>query len=119
MHRVGYQSALTPYAVPDKKQGSAAFEIIGKKFGVKKDIIKLLPKELKAKKMLASAHTKYAYVIHDKNYVADMKKINAYFNKLAGFYLHGRWGKWNYKNMDLCIKDSLDLAKEIKGKYAD
>lgn len=119
MHRVGYQSALTPYAVPDNKQGSGAFEIIGKKFTVKPDIIKLLPKELKAKKILASAHTKYAYVVHDKNYEPNMKKINTYFDKVANFYLLGRWGRWNYKNMDLCIKDSLDLAQNIKEKYAD
>ena len=119
MHRVGYQSALTPYAVPNNKQGSAAFEIIGNKFTVKPDIIKLLPKELKAKKVLASAHTKYAYVIHDKNYDLDMKKINAYFNKVTNFYLLGRWGRWNYKNMDLCIKDSLELARNINKDYVN
>ena len=31
---------------------------------------------------------------------------------LISFKLLGRWGTWNYKNMDLCIKDAMELAEE-------
>jgi UDP-galactopyranose mutase len=30
------------------------------------------------------------------------------------FKLLGRWGTWNYKNMDLCILDAIELANQLE-----
>lgn len=113
-HRVGYQSALTPYAVPNKN-GSGALEIIGPKFNVDKGIINntVIPKELNAKSMLDYEFTEYAYVIHDLNYRKNTNTIKEYFNGKNGFYLLGRWATWNYNNMDMCMLDAFRLAERL------
>lgn len=112
-HRIGYQSAITPNATPHKDKGLGAFEIIGKPFEIngldkRTDI---LPEELGYEKTLDFERTKYAYVIFDLNYRKNMEKINAYFGTLPGFELLGRWGRWNYNNMDMCVYDAMELVK--------
>lgn len=119
VHRVGYQSALTPFAVPSGAAGSGALEIIGPQFVPKQNVLKKLPKELKAKKMLDWQFTQYAYVIHDKNYSKNTGIVKKYFASKSDFFLLGRWGLWNYRNMDLCMKDAFDLAQKITDKYAN
>lgn len=116
-HRVGYQSALTPYACPVKNRGCGALEIIGPKFDIDSNFANqsnILPKELGFEKVLDSEFTEYAYVIHDLNYRKNIESIKAYFKDVPGFKLLGRWGTWNYKNMDLCMLDAMDLVKEYK-----
>ena len=114
-HRVGYQSALTPHANLKPGLGAGALEIIGDRFDVEGLELQqnILPEELKYTKSLDSEFTKYAYVIHDMNYRTNVTAIKEYFDTVDGFDLLGRWGTWNYKNMDLCILDSMKLAKEI------
>lgn len=115
-HRVGYQSALTPNACPNENEGCGALEIIGKQFEVSKDFASnpgILPEELGFKRVIDSEFTKYAYVIHDKNYRKNVDAIKEYFEKEDGFELLGRWGTWNYKNMDLCMLDAMELVKRI------
>ncbi len=115
-HRVGYQSTLTPNACPSHEMGCAALEIIGKKFAVQESLASepgILPDELGFHRVIDSEFTKYAYVIHDKNYQNNVSAIKEYFEKTAGFELLGRWGTWNYKNMDLCMLDAMKLAEEI------
>ena len=58
--------------------------------------------------------TEYAYVIHDKDYRKNVTEIRNYFNEDDSFSLLGRWGTWNYKNMDLCMLDAMNLIKELK-----
>lgn len=114
-HRVGYQSALTPYATPFG--GSGALEIIGPQFGFDDNIIhKAIPKELHAEKLIDYEFTKYAYVIHDQNYRKNVTAIRSYFESVNGFSLLGRWGLWNYNNMDLCMLDAMKLASKIMGE---
>ena len=118
-HRVGYQSTLTPNATPDKGKGLAAFEIIGSEFSVTDDFAKradILPKELGFNRVIDHEFTKYAYVIHDTNYRKNTEAIRAYFSKDSSFKLLGRWGTWNYKNMDLCMLDAMELVKNIEEK---
>lgn len=115
-HRVGYQSTLTPNACPSKNAGCAALEIIGDQFEVRGDFVSqngILPKELGFKRVIDSEFTKYAYVIHDKEYRKNTDAVKAYFAKEKGFELLGRWGTWNYKNMDLCMLDAMNLVEEI------
>lgn len=116
-HRVGYQSTLTPYGCPVEGRSCGALEIIGRRLEnpltltERKDI---LPEELGFDKALDCEFTEYAYVIHDKNYRRNVAKIMDYFSEDDSFYLLGRWGTWNYKNMDLCMLDAMNLIKELK-----
>ena len=73
----------------------------------------VLPQELGFEEILDSEFTKYAYVIHDLNYRKNLKVIKDYFADTNGFDLLGRWATWNYKNMDLCMLDAMNLAKEM------
>lgn len=115
-HRVGYQSMLTPYACPDNSRGCAALEIIGPEFAVTSSFAEqegILPDELGFNRVLDSEFTEYAYVIYDLNYRKNLNMIFNFFEKDNSFKLLGRWGTWNYKNMDLCMRDAMDLVKEI------
>ncbi|PJQ28653.1 NAD(P)/FAD-dependent oxidoreductase [Campylobacter jejuni] len=68
------------------------------------------------KKPLDYNITEHAYVFFDLNYRQAKEKTIAYLDSL-GLISHGRFGEWEYYNMDVCIKRSIDLAKSIKGKY--
>lgn len=111
-HRVGYQSALTPYAHPNPECGCGALEVIGSKFDITQDT-HFLPEELGFTSVLDSEFTEYAYVIHDCNYRKNVNTIFDYFNTRSNFHLLGRWGTWNYKNMDLCMLDAMILVNRI------
>ena len=116
-HRVGYQSTLTPNACPNQEtMGCGALEIIGDKFEISNKLLEnecALPNELGFKKILDSEFTEYAYVIHDLNYRKNREVIFSYFNQEKDFDLLGRWGTWNYKNMDLCMKDAFNLVEKF------
>ncbi|XAK33082.1 NAD(P)-binding protein [Campylobacter coli] len=68
------------------------------------------------KKPLDYNVTEHAYVFFDLNYAKAKTGAISYLNSL-GIYAHGRFGEWEYYNMDVCIKRSIDLAKNIKEKY--
>ena len=114
-HRVGYQSALTPHANPHPGMGAGALEIIGSRFPVEGLDRQegILPGELHYRKTLDSQFTEYAYVIHDLDYRRNVESIKGYFDTVRGFSLLGRWGTWNYKNMDLCIWDAMELVNHM------
>lgn len=116
-HRIGYQSTLTPFACPNQSVfGCGALEIIGNPIENvdKLPDMNVLPKELGFNEVLDYEFTKYAYVIHDLNYRKNLNIIFGYFDdNVKGFYLLGRWGRWNYKNMDLCMNDAIELADFI------
>lgn len=52
----------------------------------------------------------YAYVIYDLKHRQNMDLIKAYFKK-QGVYLNGRFGSFEYLNMDAIIQQSKDLAE--------
>lgn len=113
-HRVGYQSTLTPNACPVPGRGCGALEIIGPQFAVSQELAAapdILPEELGFTRVLDSEFTEYAYVIHDLNYRKNVDTIKSYFESSRTFDLLGRWGTWNYKNMDLCMLDAMELVK--------
>ncbi|EAI7715429.1 nucleotidyl-sugar pyranose mutase [Campylobacter coli] len=68
------------------------------------------------KKPLDYNVTEHAYVFFDLNYIKAKTGAISYLDSL-GIYSHGRFGEWEYYNMDVCIKRSIDLAKNIKEKY--
>ena len=57
--------------------------------------------------------TEHAYPLFDLNYVKSRKVAIDYLKSL-GIISHGRFGEWEYYNMDVCIKKFIDLAKNKK-----
>ncbi len=115
-HRVGYQSALTPFASPEPGTGCGALEIIGERFDVSKGFAEtpgILPYELGFRRVIDSEFTEYAYVIHDKSYRKNIDGITEFFDTDRSFRILGRWGTWNYKNMDMCMLDAMELVREM------
>jgi len=60
-------------------------------------------------KPLSYHSSEHAYVIYDENYASSKKIILDY---LCGIGLHtlGRFGEWEYFNMDLCIKSAIEVV---------
>ena len=52
-------------------------------------------------------------MIHDMNIRKNLACIHEYFGGLAGFELLGRWGRWNYNNMDMCVWDAMRLIETM------
>lgn len=50
----------------------------------------------------------YAYVVYDKNYSTSKKIIKNYLEEI-GIETLGRFGEWDYYNMDICIEKALEL----------
>ncbi|MCQ2739241.1 MAG: FAD-dependent oxidoreductase [bacterium] len=57
----------------------------------------------------------YAYVIYDLNHKENMKIIKNYFDN-QDVYLNGRFGSFEYLNMDSIIRQSKNLAKSLIAK---
>jgi protoporphyrinogen oxidase len=55
---------------------------------------------------------KYAYVVHDKEHRKNVGIIRSYFEEL-GVSLHGRFGEFEYINMDEVVGRSIALAKKL------
>lgn len=55
----------------------------------------------------------HAYVVYDQNHYRSTQLIKSYL-QFVGLETLGRFGEWEYYNMDICIKKSFDLADKIK-----
>ncbi|EDP6004510.1 NAD(P)-binding protein [Campylobacter jejuni] len=77
-----------------------------------KEEIKKLPY---LKNIVGHNITEHAYILFDLNYKESKEKAIKYLDSL-GIISHGRFGEWEYYNMDVCIKRSIDLATKIKKK---
>lgn len=58
----------------------------------------------------------HAYVVFDDNYERSTSKVKSYLGDIGLFTL-GRFGEWQYYNMDVCIKSSITLSKMIKNNF--
>jgi protoporphyrinogen oxidase len=63
-------------------------------------------------KPLAYHSSDHAYVVFNQNYTNNRETIFKYLNEI-GLYTLGRFGEWEYYNMDICIKKSIDLFSII------
>lgn len=54
----------------------------------------------------------YAYVIYDLQHKENMKAIREYFNR-QGVYLNGRFGNFEYWNMDAVVAESKKMVEKI------
>ena len=57
----------------------------------------------------------YAYVIYDLNHTSNMEYIRKYYAK-EGIILNGRFGNFEYWNMDRILRESLELKNRIVEK---
>lgn len=55
----------------------------------------------------------HAYVVFDNNYKKSRDMIFNYLDSI-GLYTLGRFGEWEYYNMDVCIKSAIQLANKIE-----
>jgi protoporphyrinogen oxidase len=55
----------------------------------------------------------YAYVVYDKNYNSATKNIKEYLSSI-GLHTIGRFGEWEYYNMDICMESAMKLVKLIE-----
>ncbi|MDB5121065.1 MAG: nucleotidyl-sugar pyranose mutase [Sphingobacteriales bacterium] len=60
----------------------------------------------------------HAYVVFDENYYKSMIILKRYLKEI-GIYSLGRFGEWEYYNMDVCIKKSIELAKALTNNCTD
>lgn len=58
----------------------------------------------------------HAYVVFDENYDSATTEIKEYL-KAIDVYTLGRFGEWQYYNMDVCIKSSLEMSKVIRERF--
>ena len=56
---------------------------------------------------------KHAYVIYDRHHRKNMKTLREFCEGKLGMILHGRFGEFDYINMDAVIERSMNRAKEI------
>ncbi len=64
------------------------------------------------KKPLFEYINKFAYPIAVLNHSKAIKKIHEYFRP-KNLYGVGRWGQWQYLNMDVCMWQAMQLLKKI------
>lgn len=57
-------------------------------------------------------HQEYAYVIYDLNHRRNMECIRKFYQD-NGIVLHGRFGNFEYWNMDRILRESFELSKRI------
>jgi len=53
---------------------------------------------------------KFAYVVYDLGYLENIRIIREYF-KSRGITLEGRFSRFEYLNMDGCIRNAMECAK--------
>lgn len=54
----------------------------------------------------------HCYIVYDINHRQNLNTIIQYFQQ-EGIYLHGRFGEWEYINMDTVLRKSKILAEKI------
>ncbi|GAA4327305.1 hypothetical protein GCM10023149_30640 [Mucilaginibacter gynuensis] len=59
----------------------------------------------------------HAYVVFDEHYKSATEAIKNHL-KHIGIYTLGRFGEWQYYNMDVCIKSSIDMAAAITKEHS-
>jgi protoporphyrinogen oxidase len=54
----------------------------------------------------------YAYVVYDKNYKESTNKVKEYLETI-NMHTIGRFGEWEYYNMDICMESAMKLVDKI------
>ena len=111
-HRMMHQGALSPNNCP-LGMDSITVEISKPELYKVEHILKNARKELKiSTEPIAINVTKFAYVIFDKYRAKNLTLIKEYMSQL-GINLLGRFGEWEYPNMDICIERAMEEVDNI------
>ncbi|MCF8033506.1 MAG: FAD-dependent oxidoreductase [Desulfarculaceae bacterium] len=123
-HRVCYMSYFSPHNAP---QGSSHLvaeitvppgdpllkasedELVGRVAGQVADLCAITPSEVTASDV---QKLKHAYVVYDQGYLANREKVYAWLDGL-GLYTCGRFGSFEYLNMDQCLEQARGLAAQL------
>lgn len=95
------------------KKNFTITEVIGEKS--KEEMIENGKKDSFLIKPLDYNISDHAYVVFDENYEKSLNTIKGYLGS-SGLHTLGRFGEWEYYNMDICIKSALELSKKILGQ---
>lgn len=60
----------------------------------------------------------YAYVIYDLDHRRNVDAVRDHCEQQSGLILHGRFGEFEYLNMDAVVERSLKRSKEIAASVA-
>jgi protoporphyrinogen oxidase len=60
-------------------------------------------------------HREHAYVIYDLDHRRNMRAVREYCEEHLGLLLHGRFGEFEYVNMDAIIERSIKRSRDILG----
>lgn len=71
-----------------------------------------LAKNMEDVQIIDTTKYEYAYVIYDLNHTANMKQIRQYYAS-EGIMLNGRFGNFEYWNMDRVLRESFELSKRL------
>lgn len=58
------------------------------------------------------ARTKYAYIVYDLDYSKNISRVKEFLDR-RGIRLCGRFGQFEYLNMDACIQRAFKLSEEL------
>ena len=56
----------------------------------------------------------YAYVVYDVEHTANMEFVRNFYQR-NGIFLNGRFGNFEYWNMDKILRESLELSQKLTG----
>lgn len=123
-HRVCYMSYFSPNNAPegsshlvaeitvppgDALLSASEDELVGR---VAKDVGRLCG--ITKGEIIASQaqRIKHAYVVYDRSYLGNRARVYSWLDEL-GLYTCGRFGSFEYLNMDQCMERARDLAAEL------
>lgn len=101
-HRIVYQGNLSPHACPSG-MGSYTVEMIGAHEPAE------LADHHNLDDLLAYEYTEFAYVIFDKSHSLNAETVKRFLTD-RGIIPLGRFGEWQYFNMDICIKRAFECV---------
>jgi protoporphyrinogen oxidase len=95
------------------KKNYSMSEVVGEK--TREEMIENGKKDPFLKRPVDYNVSDHAYVVFDENYDTATGTVKEHL-KEVGVHTLGRFGEWQYYNMDVCIKSSIDLAAIILKK---
>ena len=101
IHIGAYLNPLHPYSISEAV-GEHSFEEM-KEYGIKDSFLE---------EPIDYNISDYAYVVFDENYEHATGLIKDYLGE-KNLHMLGRFGEWQYYNMDVCIKKAIDLKKSL------
>ena len=122
-HRVCFMNNFSEYNSPKGKFGLVAEITVNKSELDDSEITEHTINGLNELKLINKkdivytkvVRTKYAYVVYDSDYLANIKIVCDYVKSL-GIILCGRFAEFEYLNMDACIKRALVVGKCIMSR---